>query len=111
MPFPGEDKSHAVHRPYVNLNLFLRCDMVRDISLLMTSYFCARSSFGIATSGESYLSEDSIRMKKNLVHSPNANSKKRSQTEIKGSAFGFLEDSHELNYNPHLTNCRENKIF
>ena len=27
-----------------------------------------------------------------LVHSPNANSEKRSETQIKGSVFGFLED-------------------
>ena len=42
-----------------------------------------------------------------LVHSPNANSEKRSQTQIKGSAFGFLEDGRELNYNPHLTNRKK----
>ena len=42
-----------------------------------------------------------------LVHSPNANSDERSQTQIKGSAFGFLEDGRELNYNPHLTNRKK----
>ena len=42
-----------------------------------------------------------------LVHSPNANSEERSQTQIKGSAFGFLEDGRELNYNPHLTNRKK----
>ena len=42
-----------------------------------------------------------------LVHSPNANSEKRSQTQIKGSVFGFLEDGRELNYNPHLTNRKK----
>ena len=45
-----------------------------------------------------------------LIHSPNANSEKRSQTQIKDSAFGFLEDGRELNYNPHLTNRKEKKI-
>ena len=44
---------------------------------------------------------------KHLVHSLNANSGKRSQTQIKGSAFGFLEDGRELNYNPHLTNRKK----
>ena len=48
-----------------------------------------------------------IQRKKTLVHSPNANSEKRSQTQIKGSAFGFLEDGHKLNYNPHLTNRKK----
>ena len=42
-----------------------------------------------------------------LVHSPNANSEKRSQTQIKGSVFGFLEDGRELNYKPHLTNRKK----
>ena len=42
-----------------------------------------------------------------LVHSPNANSEKRSQTQIKGSAFGFLEDGRELNYNPDLINPKK----
>ena len=42
-----------------------------------------------------------------LVHSPNANSEKRIQTQIKGSVFGFLEDGRELNYNPHLTNRKK----
>ena len=42
-----------------------------------------------------------------LVHSPNANSEKRSQTQIKGSVLGFLEGGRELNYNPHLTNRKK----
>ena len=46
-------------------------------------------------------------IKISLVHSPNANSEKRSQTQIKGSVFGFLEDGRELNYNPHLTNRKK----
>ena len=46
-------------------------------------------------------------LNEDLVHSPNANSEERSQTQIKGSAFGFLEDGRELNYNPHLTNRKK----
>ena len=37
-------------------------------------------------------------IKRNLVHSLNANSEKRSQTQIKGTSFGFLEDGRKLNY-------------
>ena len=48
-----------------------------------------------------------VGVKIHLVHSPNANSEERSQTQIKGSAFGFLEDGRELNYNPHLTNRKK----
>ena len=39
---------------------------------------------------------------------PITNSEKISQTQIKGFVFGFLEDGHELNYNPHLTNHKKN---
>ena len=42
-----------------------------------------------------------------IVHSANSKSEKRGQTQIKGSAFGFLEDGLKLNYNPHLTNHKK----
>ena len=42
-----------------------------------------------------------------LVHSPNGNSEERSQTQIKGSAFGFLEGGGELKYNLHLINRKK----
>ena len=31
----------------------------------------------------------------------------KKKPQIKGSAFGFLEDGRELNYNPHLTNRKK----
>ena len=54
-----------------------------------------------------FIKRDGIGRGANLVHSPNANSEKRSQTQIKGSVFGFLEDGRELNYKPHLTNRKK----
>ena len=57
--------------------------------------------------GNSTYQRGMVHTETDLAHSPNANSEKRSQTQIKGSAFGFLEDGRELNYNPHLTNRKK----